>query len=156
MTNTPSPRRFSLSEDWLATIIGLALVAVIGFGLLGPGAQKHELKAAAGESANAYPLPIGGWTVSATVDGEKVTVADAPTALEPESASGPARVVAFTCADGVLALDPDLAATISARPADGKATLLLVNDCDAPVTVTYSTSPLIRWPLFNLFARQGG
>ncbi|MBL8145344.1 MAG: hypothetical protein JNL34_03075 [Anaerolineae bacterium] len=153
MSETPAPRRFSLSEDWLATLIGLLLVAVIGFGLLGPGAQSHKLTAAAGESANAYALPIGGWKAAFTVDGEKVTVADAPTSLEPESADAPARVVAFTCADGQLALDPDLAATISARPEGGKATLLLVNDCDVPVTVTYTTDPIVRWPLFNLFAR---
>jgi hypothetical protein len=154
MTHTSSPRRVSLSEDWLATLIGLALVAVIGFGLLGPGAQKHELKADAGESAPAvYALPIGGWQAAFTVNGEKVTVEGAPTTLAPEDANAPARVVAFVCENGTLRLDPDLAATISARPEGGKATLLLVNDCDAPVTVTYSTGPLIPWPLFNLFAR---
>lgn len=144
MTASSPPRRFRLSEDWLATIIGLVIVGVVGLGLLGPGAQKHELKAAAGEDANAYALPLAGWKISATVDGEKVTIADAPTTLEPES------VTAFTCEDGELRLDPELAATISARPEGGKATLLLVNQCDAPVAITYSTSALIRWPLFGL------
>ncbi len=153
MVQTPAPRRFRLSEDWLATLIGLALVAVVGFGLLGPGAQKHELKAEAGGDAVAYALPIGGWSVSATLGGQKVTVPDAPTSLAPEDALAPARVVAFTCAGGQLALDPGLAATISARPEGGKATLLVVNDCDADVIVTYSIGPLVRWPLFNLFAR---
>lgn len=154
MTVSSPPRRFSLSEDWLATIIGLIIVAVVGFGLLGPGAQKHELKAAAGESAPAvYALPIGGWKAAFTVDGENVTVEGAPSTLAPEDHLAPARVVAFTCADGQLTFNPDLAATISARPEGGKATLLLVNECDVPVTVTYSTSPLFRWPLFNLFAR---
>ena len=71
MTASSPPRRFRLSEDWLATIIGLVIVGVVGLGLLGPGAQKHELKAAAGEDANAYALPLAGWKISATVDGEK-------------------------------------------------------------------------------------
>ncbi|MFN8377769.1 MAG: hypothetical protein U0452_03785 [Anaerolineae bacterium] len=147
MASSSPPRRFSLSEDWLATIIGLVLVGVIGLGLLGPGAQKHELKAAAGESAPAaYALPLAGWKISATVDGQKVSIPDAPTTLEPGS------VTAITCQEGQLTLDPELAATISARPDGGKATLLLVNQCDVPVSVTYSTSPLIRWPLFSLFA----
>lgn len=154
MTSSSPPRRFSLSEDWLATIIGLLIVGIVGLGLLGPGAQKHELKAAAGEDAPVvYALPISGWTTAFRVGDEKVTVEGAPASLEPESVSGPARVVAFVCSDGELRLDPDLAATISARPADNKATLMLLNHCDVPVTVTYSTSPLIRWPLFNLFAR---
>ncbi len=147
MTETEKTRRFRLSEDWVATLIGLALVAIVGFGLLGPGAQKHELKADAGATANAYPLPISGWMVSAVVDGEKVSLPDAPNALAAES------VTAFTCDNGVLALDTELAAIISARPEDGKATLLLQNNCDAAVTVTYSTDPIIRWPLFNLLAR---
>lgn len=149
MTSSPPSRRFRLSEDWLATLIGLALVAVVGFGLLGPGAQSHRLEAEAGGDAVAYPLPIGGWTVSTTLGGEKVTVPDAPTALAAGS------VTAFTCSDGQLALDPGLAATISARPPGGKATLLVVNECAADVVVTYSTGALVRWPLFNLFARQG-
>jgi hypothetical protein len=149
MTNSSSPRRFSLNEDWLATIIGLILVAVVGFGLLGPGAQSVRLQADAGESAPAaYLLPIAGWKASATLDGEKLAIpADTPTALARES------VTAFVCTDGQLALDPDLAATISARPEGGKATLLLINNCDSKVILTYATDPLIRWPLFGLFAR---
>ena len=148
MTTSSPQRRFSLSEDWLATIIGLLLVLIIGIGLLGPGAQSHKLEAPAGESANAaYLLPLSGWKVSATLDGQKLTLpADAPTTLAPES------VTAFVCADGQLTLDPDLAATISARPPGGKATVLLVNNCEGKVVLTYSTSPIIRWPLFSLFA----
>lgn len=154
MASTSSSRRFSLSEDWLATLIGLSIVALVGFGLLGPGAQKHELKADAGESAPAvYALPIAGWKAAFRLDGEKVTVEDAPTTLEPEDATAPARVVAFVCENGELRLDPGLAATISARPEGGKATLLLVNNCSVPATVTYTTSSIIRWPLFNLFGR---
>lgn len=154
MAATEKGQGFRLPEDWLATIIGLVLVAVIGFGLLGLGAQKHELKAAAGADAPAvYALPLSGWTAAFTVDGAKVTVEGAPSSLEPESASGPARVVAFVCNGGELRLDPELAATVSARPPDDKATLMLLNHCDVPVTVSYSTSPIIRWPLFNLFSR---
>lgn len=148
MTTSSPPRRFSLNEDWLATIIGLVLVAIVGLGLLGPGAQSVKLEARAGESAPAaYVLPIAGWKVSATLDGQKIAVPDAPTTLDRES------VTAFVCADGQLTLDPDLAATISARPPGGKATLLLINNCDGKVVLTYATDPLIRWPLFNLFAR---
>lgn len=33
-----------LNEDWLATFIGLGIVAVIGLGLLGPGPQRATLK----------------------------------------------------------------------------------------------------------------
>jgi len=148
MASTSSPRRFSLSEDWLATLIGLILVAVVGFGLLGPGAQSRKLEANAGESAPAaYLLPIAGWKASATLGGEKVTVEGAPTALAPDS------VTAFVCANGQLTLDPELAATISARPEGGKATVLLVNQCDGKVVLTYATDPIIRWPLFGLLAR---
>ena len=153
MASTSSSRRFSLSEDWLATLIGLSIVALVGFGLLGPGAQKHELKAVAGESASAYALPISGWKAAFKLDGEKVTVEGAPATLAPEDTAAPARVVAFVCDGGELRLDPELAATISARPEGGKATLLLVNNCSVPATVTYTTSSIIRWPLFNLFGR---
>ncbi len=145
MASSPS-RRFSLSEDWLATIIGLVLVGIIGLGLLGPGAQSKKLEVAPGESGTAYVLPIAGWKASATVDGSKVTIPDAPTTLGRES------VTAFTCEDGQLTPDPELAATISARPEGGNATLLVLNNCDGMVVLTYSTSPIIRWPLFNLFA----
>lgn len=146
MTASSPPRRFALSEDWLATLIGLILVAIVGLGLLGPGAQKQELKAAAGEAARIDVLPLAGWKATATVGGEKATLADAPTTLERDS------VTAFACADGQISLDPEQAATISAR-SDSKAGLLLVNNCDAEVAITWSTDPIIRWPLFNLFAR---
>lgn len=148
MASTSSPRRFSLSEDWLATLIGLSIVAIVGFGLLGPGAQSRKLEADAGESAPAaYLLPISGWKASATLDGEKVAVEGAPGTLAPGS------VTAFVCANGQLAADAELAATILARPEDSKATVLLVNNCDGKVVLTYTTDPIIRWPLFGLLAR---
>jgi hypothetical protein len=38
-------------------------------------------------------------------------------------------------------------------PPDGRAQVIVVNECDAAVSVTYQTSALVPWPVFNLFSR---
>lgn len=60
-----SPRAgFKLNEDWLATLIGLAIVAIVGFGVLGPGAQSVALKADPGTTIAKEARALGGWSAS--------------------------------------------------------------------------------------------
>ena len=47
-TTKPLPK-FTLPEDWLATLIGLVIVLVIGLGLIGPGPVSATLSVAPGE-----------------------------------------------------------------------------------------------------------
>lgn len=141
MTQPAPARRFVLSEDWLATIIGLIIVAVIGLGLLGPGPQTVTLKAQPGESAAQTAKPLNGWKASATLGGEKVTVADAPKQLFD------GQPYPFTCADGVIAAGTgDSTATFPSG-----AHLLLTNNCEAEAVLTYTTDYAIRWPVFGIF-----
>lgn len=150
MATTPQPpkRNFSLSEDWQATIIGLAIVLIIGFGVIGAGPQNVRLTAGAGETQAIALLPISGWSVSATLAGESIPLADVPKQL----AAGSTYL--FTCSAGALTADPNPALQdgLTVPPA-GRAQLLLINDCAGEVTITYRTSAAIRWPLFNLFSR---
>lgn len=134
-------KRLALSEDWQATLIGLAIVAVIGLGLIGPGPQTVTLKAAAGAAAEASAPAAGGWKASATLDGAKVDVVGAVSAL----AAG--RVYAFTCQDGALALET------AAENGAGTAQIALTNDCAGEVALTLKRDNAIPWPLFGLFAR---
>lgn len=135
-----------LNEDWLATLIGLALVVIVGLGLLGPGAQSVAIKADPGASAAKEARALGGWSVSVKLDGAKVEGVSAPKALTAGS------TYIFTCADGAVtvaesATPPD---GVNA-PASGKAQLVVVNDCAAPLELSYSIGALVRWPLFNIF-----
>lgn len=136
--------KINLSEDWLATIIGLLLVAVIGLGALGPGAQNVTLSADPGATTSAAPRPLAGWSLSARLGGERVTLADAPAAF----VAG--QVVVITCRDGALSITPDVPDGVPAPP-EGRAQVLLVNACDAGVTLTFTTRALIPWPVFNWF-----
>lgn len=150
MATTPLPpkRKFTLSEDWQATLIGVAIVLIIGFGVLGAGPQTVRLTAAAGETQTIALLPISGWSVSAALDGATIPLADAPRNLTEGS------TYLFTCANGTLTADPNPALQdVLTLPPAGRAQLLLVNDCAGEVTITYRTSAAIRWPLFNLFSR---
>lgn len=140
--STPA-RRFVLSEDWLATIIGLLIVAVIGLGLLGPGPQTVTLKAQPGESAAKTAKPLDGWKASATVGGEKTTVTDAPKRLLD------GQQYPFTCMNGTIAAE---AGDPTASFPSG-AHLSLTNNCDAEAVLTYTTDYAIRWPALKLFNR---
>jgi len=141
---------FKLSEDWLATIIGLVIVLVIGAGLLGPGPQNVSLKAEAGESASGATVPaISGWKISGTLNGEKAAIENAPTALESTS------VYLFQCDGDTLSLVGTLplgTETVETAPA-GKARLEFDNQCSAAASLTFTTDAAIRWPIFNLLAR---
>ena len=137
-----------LSEDWLATLIGLIIVFVVGSGLLGPGRQNVSLSAEAGQTASAALRPLGGWVVSASLDGERASAADAPTSF----ADG--ENVIFTCLDGQLSAQSEIALPAgSSAPPEGRAQVIIVNQCDAAVSITYQTNALIPWPVFNLFSR---
>lgn len=141
---------FKLSEDWLATIIGLVIVLVIGSGLLGPGPQNVSLKAEAGESASGATVPaISGWKISGTLNGEKTTVENAPAVFESTG------VYLFQCDGDTLSLVGTLplgTETVETAPA-GKARLEFDNQCSAAASLTFTTDAAIRWPIFNLLAR---
>lgn len=137
---------FTLNEDWLATLVGLALVVIIGFGLLGPGAQSVALKADPGATAAKEARALGGWGVSVKLDGAKVEGVDAPKTL----AAGSTYV--FTCANGAVTVAESATPPEGVNaPAAGKAQLVVVNTCDAPLELSYSIGALVRWPLFNIF-----
>lgn len=141
MTQPQPARHFSLSEDWLATIIGLVIVAIVGLGLLGPGPQSVTLTAKPGETVEKTAKPLGGWKTSATIGGEKVTVTDALKQLL-DSQQYP-----FTCADGTIKAE---AGDLTASYPSG-AHLVLTNNCDADTSITLTTSAAVRWPLFGIF-----
>jgi hypothetical protein len=129
---------FKLTEDWLATIVGLALVLIIGLGLLGPGGQTVALVAAPGATQAATLRPSSGWKVSATLNNAKIDVKDAPTSLE----GGKSYVM--TCQDGALSLKVE-----GAPP--NQVQLFVINHCDSDVTLTYTMNPVIPWPIFKIF-----
>ena len=143
---TATRARFKLTEDWLATIVGLVLVFVIGAGLLGPGAQNVSLGAAPGVTQAATARPLSGWKVSATLNNAKIAVTDAPTSLE----SGKTYVV--TCEGDALSAQvaDTLPNAVKAAPAD-RAQLVVVNHCDSDVALTYTISAVIPWPIFKIF-----
>jgi hypothetical protein len=141
MTQPQPVRRFSLSEDWLATIIGLIIVAIVGLGLLGPGPQSVILNAKPGKSVEKTARPPDGWKVSATIGGEKATIADAPKQLLD------GQQYPFTCNDGTISVQAgDLTTSLPSG-----AHLMLTNNCNADAVITYTTSAAIRWPLFGIF-----
>ncbi|MGQ9887603.1 MAG: hypothetical protein ACUVSX_03845 [Aggregatilineales bacterium] len=130
----------TLSEDWQATLIGLAIVAAIGLGLIGPGPQTVTLKAGNGAAAEMSALAASGWKISATLDGDKIDVAGGVSALAVGS------LYAFACRDGAVALE-------AAAVGDGQPRLTLINDCAGEVVVTLKRAGAIPWPLFGWFAR---
>lgn len=149
MTDSKTPaasKRTSLkvSEDWLATIVGLAIVLVIGIGVFGPGPQTAKLTTAAGESVSTEVLARDDWKVSATIGGEKTTIAMSYTALD----SG--KVYAYECLDGQITPIAETLDTATREDAD-KALISLQNNCDAKVVLTYQTDLAILWPIFGLF-----
>jgi Tfp pilus assembly protein PilV len=143
----PAPgARFKLTEDWLATIVGLVIVLIIGLGLLGPGGQTVTVTAATGTTKAATIRPLSGWKVSATLNKAKVDAKDALTSLEK------GKTYVATCQAGALSVQvaDTLPQDIKAAPAD-KAQLVVVNHCDADVALTYTMSPVIPWPIFKIF-----
>lgn len=138
--------RVRLSEDWLATIIGLIVVLVIGVGALGPGGQEVKVASDAGATAAKPALATSGWAASATLGGEKTKVEGASSLLS----AGETTVI--TCQDGVLTAEAAAALPegVEAAPS-GKAQVVVVNQCDAAVEVTYKTPAAIPWPIFKLF-----
>ena len=82
MGETQEPRRFKLTEDWLATLIGLAIVLIIALGLLGPGAQTVTVEVAPGETVSQEVPALTGWQVPASTGAERLTIAaSAPIAM---------------------------------------------------------------------------
>ncbi|MBL8162537.1 MAG: hypothetical protein JNJ61_11165 [Anaerolineae bacterium] len=131
-----------LNEDWLATLIGLLIVAVVGLGVLGPGPQNVTLKASPGEADSAQVSPGAGAQVSALLGDAAVSVQDGGEGL------------LFLCEAGNIRVTT--AAEQASRLADvplGEGNLALINDCGQPAQITYKTSAAVRWPLLNLFNR---
>jgi hypothetical protein len=138
--------RFKLSEDWLATLIGLGIVLVIGAGLIGPGPQSSKLSAEAGATRSVDVVATDGWHVTASLGGESISVSGAASDLD----EGTQTV--YACADGAITLADDVALPVDLEaPGDDQAQIVLVNGCDAALTLTLKTDPAIRWPVFNLF-----
>ncbi len=129
-----------LSEDWQATLIGLAIAAAIGLGLIGPGPQTLTLKAANGATVEMSAPAASGWKTSATLDGDRVDVAGAVSALAASS------VYTFACRDGAVTLE-------TAAADDGQPRLTLANACAGEVVLTLKRDSAIPWPLFGWFAR---
>jgi hypothetical protein len=137
--------KFKLSEDWLATLIGLAIVLVIGAGLLGPGPQRIVLKASPGETHSMEALARDDWEVSATLGGDKVKVGQPLTTL----AEGQTYV--YTCQAGAIAPNAERQSQVEAKaPSEDHVQLVLVNECDQQVALTYQTDYAVHWPLFGL------
>lgn len=131
--------KLNLAEDWQATLAGLAMVAAIGLGLVGPGPQTVTLTAAPGAAAEAFAPAAGGWKISAALDGESIYMAGG-------AALAAGGVYEFICRDGAL--------TLAAGAADGgQARLTLANECAGDVALTLKRENAIPWPLFGLLAR---
>lgn len=128
-----------LSEDWLATGIGLAIVLIIGTGLLGPGPQNTLLRAAPGETVSASVPAVGGWQVSATLAGESITI-------ESVSPLAESTHYGYECQAGQVTL------TTSAI-AESTPIIALNNQCDGDLSITYKTTAAIPWPVFGFFGR---
>lgn len=148
MAEQPSkPSSFKLSEDWLATIVGLIIVLIVGVGVLGPGPQTAKLTTAAGESMGMEVLARDDWKVTATIGGEKFKIAAPYTNLE----SG--KTYAYECRDGQILPLSETVDTTTREDAD-KVYVSLLNNCDAKVVLTYQTNLAIRWPIFGLFTES--
>lgn len=137
----PAPaKKPMLSEDWIATLIGLAIVLIIGVGLIGPGPQTVTLEADAGSTDESEARAMDGWAVTATLDGEKVTI---ETPFESLDAG---KTYTYRCEKGQIIAtgsvdNPDLD--------DNQALLILDNQCEASVALTAKTESAIPWPLFQ-------
>ncbi|MBZ0277864.1 MAG: hypothetical protein K8I60_17080 [Anaerolineae bacterium] len=146
MTTTAGTQRFSLSEDWQATLIGLGIVLVIGLGLLGPGGQTKNITVQPGEQQVVDLPAMDGWQVTAGVD-------FAPDAT-PFTALQAGEIYQYGCQDGLLTATAGVPAGVMAEPPpSGKAQFWLSNACDAAYSLSYKHAPILRWPLFNWFTR---
>ena len=132
--------RLNLSEDWQATLAGLAIVAVIGLGLIGPGPQTVTLTAAPGAAAEASAPAARGWKISAALDGESIYMAGG-------AALAAGGVYEFVCRDGAVTL------VVRAADGGGQPRLTLANECAGDVALTLKRENAIPWPLFGLLAR---
>jgi hypothetical protein len=137
---------FELSEDWVATFIGLAIVLVIGTGLLGPGLHSVKLTATPGKTVSTSAPALDGWAISVTLDGEEVTVQDAFTTLETDTNYD------YTCRDGAITAEVLADIPILNPLPEGQAEIFITNECAAAVIVSYKISSAIPWPVFGLFA----
>lgn len=148
VTPAGSGGSFTLSEDWLATIIGLALALVIGLGALGPGQQTVTLNAEANAITAQSTLAISGWNVAATLAGKAISLASAPKSLQ----TGATYVI--TCENDALtavqAADQALPEGVSAA-AINRAQIAVVNKCAEAVRVTYTSGASVPYPLFRIF-----
>lgn len=145
-SSAPPARRFNLSEDWLATIVGLLIVLIIGSGLIGPGPQSVKLSADAGSTKSVEARAVDGWIVSATLAGESAPLAGKLTDLKD------GKIYVYTCRDGQITGQADAAPPDgTAAPADDRALLVLVNECDDKAALAYKTENAIPWPVFELF-----
>lgn len=134
-----------LSEDWIATGIGLLIVLIIGTGLIGPGAQNATLKAQAGESAQAALLALDGWQIGS--EGAAVPA-------NPVSRLVAGAAYQYQCTEGQMtAQQLDALPDGINPPGAGKALVLLQNDCEQAITLTYRRDAALRWPLFGLLGR---
>lgn len=136
----PQTKQPRLTEDWIATLLGLAIVFIIGSGLIGPGPQSVSLKAKAGERVEADILARAGWTISVTLGDDKLSPTTTFDDLNAQT------VYHYRCVDGQL-----ISVGTAAEPklASDKARLLLDNQCEATVSLSYKTSSAIPWPLIK-------
>lgn len=129
-----------LKEDWLATIVGLLIVASVGLGLVGSGPQTVNIQADPGETTTQDIKAIGGWSVSATLADEAAPVTDAYTRLSYSTAYD------YVCENGtVTASGEDMTLSIE------ESLVSITNNCDAVVKLTYKMGNAIPWPLFKWF-----
>ena len=142
MAGETPQKSMKLSEDWLATIIGLVIVAIIGAGFIGPGPQNAQLRAAVGERDSTEARAVDGWSISARIGDESVVIVGAPTVL----ADG--QIYNFICHDGQIRAEPVNAGVVVSG---GYAMLQLINQCDVEATVNYKIANAIPWPLFGFF-----
>lgn len=146
--NTATPRaRFTLSEDWIATLIGLALVLIVGSGLFGPGPQSEKVSAEAAETTLTEVKAVDSWSLNAKMGDTKLPI------RRPVSNLADGQRVIYTCTDNVL--ERSEAASLPPGeypdPASGHAQVAVINTCPAAVTLTLKTDYAVRWPAFGLF-----
>ncbi len=147
-TQTAPFARFSISEDWLATIAGLVIVVILGLLITGPAPQNVVLTAPIGEMVTVTALPQNGWSVSAKLDGQNTAIQGATTDL----AGG--QVYVYRCENDQITLQEqaELPAGVEA-PDAAHARLVLINGCTRQAVLTYKTGNIIPWPVFRLFGR---
>lgn len=125
-----------LNEDWLATIIGLGIVAVVALGLIGPGPQNVTITAEPGETITRDVIARDNARITGRIGEDSAQIESGDT-------------FSFVCeADGIRTQSAQEGA-----PASGRAVLTLDNQCDQPASITYRTDAAIRFPLFNVFGR---